>query len=130
MKTKIKLHGYISFEIVNDCRLQHSSIRVFFHLLHLYLKNGEDFIYKSLFNIMLEDLNIHPKTLTSALNQLKKYEYIIVKDNGIREVVINGRGSFPEDKRKVRFPRNFPASFDGENQGATAHRAKPSQNGE
>lgn len=130
MKTKITLNGYISFDIVNDQRLQHSSIRVFFHLLHLYLKNGENFIYKSLFNTMLEDLSIHPRTLTSALNQLKKYEYIIVKENGIREVVINGRGSFPKGRRKVRFPCNFPASFEPEKANATTLRAEPSKNRE
>ena len=130
MKTKITLNGYISFDIVNDQRLQHSSIRLYFYLIHLYLKNGDGYLYTSLYNTLLDDLQISNNALTSALSQLKKYEYIIVKENGIREVVINGRGSFPKGRRKVRFPRNFPASFEPEKADATTPRAEPSKNRE
>ena len=130
MKTKITLNGYISFDIVNDQRLQHSSIRLYFYLIHLYLKNGDGYLYTSLYNTLLDDLQISNNALTSALSQLKKYEYIIVKENGIREVVINGRGSFPKDRRKVRFPCNFPASFEPEKADATTPRAEPSKNRE
>ena len=125
MKTRIRLEGYISFDIVSDSRLQHSSIRVYFHLIHLLLKNGDKHIYISLYNTLLESLQMSNNTLATALEQLKKFEYIFIKENGMREIIINGKGSFLKAKRKVHFPRNFPASFEPEKADATTPRAEP-----
>ncbi len=114
MKTKIKLCGYISFDIVNDQRLQHSSIRLYFHLIHLYLKNGDGYVYTSLYNTLLEDLQISNNTLTNALKQLKKCEYISIKEDGMREVIVNGRRFFPGENRTGSPPRDLRASFEPE----------------
>ena len=127
MKTRIRLEGYISFDIVSDSRLQHSSIRVYFHLIHLLLKNGDKHIYTSLYNTLLESLQMSNNTLATALKQLKKFEYIFIKENGMREIIINGKGSFLTAKRKGSAPRDLRASFEPEKADATTTRAEPSK---
>lgn len=127
MKTRIRLEGYISFDIVSDSRLQHSSIRVYFHLIHLLLKNGDKHIYTSLYNTLLESLQMSNNTLATALKQLKKFEYIFIKENGMREIIINGKGSFLTAKRKGSVPRDLQASFEPEKADATTTQAEPSK---
>jgi hypothetical protein len=94
------------------------------------MKNGEEHIYTSLYNTLLEELQMSNNTLTNALKQLKKFEYIFIKENEMREVVIKGRGSFPRHWRKGSPPRDLRASFEIQKAGATTHGAKPSQNGD